>query len=104
MLKKLGFTADAVTNGAEAVAAHLQGSYDLIMMDCQMPRMDGYQATAAIRQNEGAHVHVPIIAVTAHGMKDDREKCLAAGMDDYLSKPIQPSLLSDTLDLWLLRR
>lgn len=89
LLAKRGHTSVSVVNGREAVAAVANGGFDLVLMDVQMPEMDGLQATAAIRKAEkGTGTHVPIVALTAHAMKGDREACLAAGTDEYLSKPV----------------
>ena len=103
LLSKLGHSADAVANGLEAVQANQRMAYDVILMDCQMPDMDGYQATAEIRKLENGDRRIPIIALTANAMAGDREKCLDAGMDDFLTKPIQPKLLNDTLSKWAAR-
>ena len=102
LLEKAGFQADVVDNGARAVEAVARVAYDAVFMDCQMPGMDGFEATAAIRAAEsGRDRHVPIIALTASAREADRERCLTAGMDDYLSKPIKPAELSDKLKRWI---
>jgi two-component system, sensor histidine kinase and response regulator len=94
LLAKRGHTSVSVVNGREAVAAVATGIFDLVLMDVQMPEMDGLQATAAIRKAEEATgIHVPIVALTAHAMKGDREACLAAGTDEYLSKPVNATEL-----------
>lgn len=105
ILTTLGFTADIANNGLEALeklnAAESSNSYDIVLMDCQMPEMDGYEATRAIRSGKAPDPCVPIIAMTANAMKGDKEKCLAIGMDDYLSKPIDPQLLFKTINTWV---
>ena len=100
LLEKIGYRADVVENGLDAVDRVRGGRYDLVLMDCQMPEMDGYQATAEIRRLEAGKRHTNIVAVTANAMLGDREKCLKAGMDDYLSKPIQLAKLKSVLDRW----
>jgi CheY-like chemotaxis protein len=99
MLEKLGHSALVAVNGREAVAAVAASPFDAVLMDVQMPEMDGLQATAEIRaREEGTGRHLPIIALTAHAVQGDRERCLGAGMDFYLSKPIRLAELSKTLD------
>jgi signal transduction histidine kinase/CheY-like chemotaxis protein len=101
-LEKLGYRANAVVNGAEALSLLELESFDLILMDCQMPVMDGFEATAAIRASEAkSSAHVPIVALTANALPEDRAKCLAVGMDDYLAKPVSIGDLSRTLERWL---
>jgi signal transduction histidine kinase/DNA-binding response OmpR family regulator/HPt (histidine-containing phosphotransfer) domain-containing protein len=120
MVEKLGYRASIVSNGREAIEALAKADYDAILMDCQMPVLDGFETTRIIRQREadagtaadatagGTHKaaashpeHIPIIAVTANAMKGDREQCLAAGMDDYLAKPIQLETLRSVLERWV---
>ncbi len=101
MLEKLGCRVDVVANGQEAVAAVAIGGYQLCFMDCQMPEMDGFEATRAIRAQEGqGETHLPIIAMTANAMPGDRIRCLEAGMDDYLSKPVRETDFVAMLAHW----
>jgi signal transduction histidine kinase/CheY-like chemotaxis protein len=101
MLEKLGCRVDVVSQGREAVEAATRLPYDLIFMDCQMPEMDGYEATAAIRARESPGSRVPIVAMTASALAEDRARCLAAGMDEFLAKPVQFKDLSAVIGRWL---
>jgi len=103
MLEKLGLRADAVANGYEAIRALEAIAYDLILMDCQMPELDGFEATRWIRDplSRVLNHEVPVVAITANVMKGDRDLCLAAGMNDYIPKPVDPKLLAEVLARWL---
>ncbi len=101
MLQKLGCCVDTAADGKEAVKMVDMLPYDVVFMDCQMPEMDGYEATAEIRRRERDTERVPIIAVTAYAMKEDRERCVEAGMDDYISKPLQLNDLRAALERWV---
>lgn len=101
ILERVGCEVHVAENGAEGVEKFKVGGYEAIFMDCQMPVMDGYEATLAIRKLEaGTSSHIPIIAVTANAMKGDKEKCLECGMDDYISKPILPNDLQSAVNRW----
>jgi CheY-like chemotaxis protein len=103
MLEHLGVQADVASNGHEAVERVTRQSYALVLMDCQMPELDGFEATAQIRASEGTGRRTPIIAMTASAMQGDRERCLEAGMDDYVSKPVHLDDLRAILASWLPR-
>jgi len=102
LLKKLGHEVTVADNGGEALAAFEHSSFDLVLMDMQMPVMDGIEATQAIRAREAdSQQHLPIVALTANAVASDRERCLAAGMDDYLAKPFSLPQLMEVLERWL---
>lgn len=101
MLERLNCTVSIANNGKEAVEMVSHHTYDLIFMDCQMPEMDGYEATYQLRQLENQGLRTPIVAMTANKQNGDREKCLAVGMDDFMSKPLKLDLLGDLLSRWL---
>lgn len=100
LLAQLGYSLELASNGREAVEKWSSGAFSLILMDCQMPEMDGFEATARIREQEGDGPHTPIIALTANALSGDRQHCLQAGMDDYLSKPIHIDALRDMILRW----
>jgi two-component system, sensor histidine kinase and response regulator len=104
LLEKRGHRVVVARDGRLALEALENDSFDLVLMDVQMPQMDGVEATAAIRQNEqGSGRHIPVVALTANAMKGDREKYLASGMDDYLTKPIRPQELDEILNRYQAR-
>jgi hypothetical protein len=101
MLERAGFHVTAVNDGVEALEALSTTRYDVVLMDCQMPNLDGYEATRELRRREGEGRHTPVIAMTAHAMDSDRERCIAAGMDDYLTKPVRAAVLTTALERWI---
>jgi two-component system, sensor histidine kinase and response regulator len=104
LLEKRGHRVVMIANGREALEALSKDRFDLVLMDVQMPEMDGLQATVALREKEmekGDGFHQPVIALTAHAMKGDQERCLAAGMDGYLTKPIGPQQLDEVLEKYM---
>ncbi len=100
VLKELGYEADVVENGRLALEALARHSYQVVLMDCQMPELDGYQAAREIRKREAGGPRIPIIAVTAHALVGERERAITAGMDDYITKPLNPKLLRQALERW----
>jgi CheY-like chemotaxis protein len=100
ILEHLGYTVDLADDGLEALDALERASYDAVLMDVHMPRLDGYQATAEIRRREAQGPRTPIIAMTAGAIAGDRERCLEAGMDDYVSKPIGKEAVAAALNRW----
>jgi CheY-like chemotaxis protein len=100
-LEMLGYRVDVAGNGMEAVELAATNAYQAVLMDCQMPKMDGFAATAELRRREGDDRHTPIIAMTAGALAEDRDRCFAAGMDDHLSKPIDPEELNAALQRWI---
>jgi signal transduction histidine kinase/ActR/RegA family two-component response regulator len=103
MLRRIGFSVDTAEDGRQAIDAALAHDYDLVLMDCDMPVVDGFEASRAIRRREGAGRHVPIVAMTASALSGDRERCLAAGMDDYLSKPTRLEDIARMAARWVRR-
>ncbi len=105
ILRKLGYEADVAADGKEAVRALKQVDYDAVLLDCAMPEMDGYETTHCVREGRagGRNLNIPIIAMTADAMTGDRDKCLQAGMNDYLAKPVDPKQLAEVLQKWLSR-
>ena len=99
VLKKLGYTADIVCNGLEAVEAWVKNKYDIILMDCHMPEMDGFEAAVEIRrrENELGLIAMPIVALTASVLQEDRDRCISSGMNDIIGKPVQPAELAQAL-------
>jgi CheY-like chemotaxis protein len=100
LLARAGFDAHSVSDGRAALDAIAAARYAAVLLDCQLPNLDGYQVAREIRRREGDGPRLPIIAMTAHAMDGDRERCLEAGMDDYLPKPIRAQALADTLQRW----
>lgn len=101
MVERLGYEADVVDNGKLALDALADTAYGLVLMDCQMPVMDGYEATMEIRRREPDDQHLPIVALTAHVLDNNREQCLGVGMDDFVAKPVTNTQLKDVMDRWM---
>jgi CheY-like chemotaxis protein len=104
-LEELGYRVETAVNGVEAVTATERANYDLILMDCHMDQMDGYEATKRIRENDAVRgTHTTIVALTTQSLAGDREKCLQSGMDDYMRKPVSKNQMKKMLDKWLAGR
>ncbi|MEO0405914.1 MAG: response regulator [Cyanobacteria bacterium P01_A01_bin.135] len=103
VLRKFGYGATVVGDGKEALAQVQRQAYDIVLMDCKLPGLDGYETTRRLRQMAVPNAYLPVIGLTARAMFGDRDKCLAAGMDDYISKPIQLDHLQATLKKWLIQ-
>ena len=101
VLERCGFRSHVVNDGREALHALSTQRYDAVLMDCQMPDIDGYEATRELRRRENGGRHTPVIAMTAHAMTGDRERCLEAGMDDYIAKPVRSHTLNEVLRRWI---
>jgi CheY-like chemotaxis protein len=101
VLERCAFRVHVVNDGREALQALSTQRYDAVLMDCQMPDIDGYEATRELRRREKGDRHTPVIAMTAHAMTGDRERCLAAGMDDYITKPVRSQALVEVLRRWI---
>ena len=100
ILLQRGYQVDTAASGVEALDLFSSNRYDIVLMDCQMPEMDGYDTATAIRRTEGSRSHVPIVAVTAHALPGERERCLDSGMDDFLAKPFFPEQLLAVVNKW----
>ena len=101
MLRKFGYIVQAASNGKEVLECLSRKTFDLILMDIQMPELDGFETTRIIRESNKLYSQVPIIAMTANAMKGDDDKCIDAGMDDYISKPINADTFRQKVDLWI---
>ena len=101
LLERLGYSVETAENGVDALDAHDRTRFDAILMDCQMPEMDGFECASAIRSSDGPRRTTPIIALTANASAEDRDRCLAAGMNDFLTKPIEMDQLRAALQNWV---
>ena len=102
MIERIGYKAETALNGREALEMLAMARYHIVLMDCQMPEMDGYTATRELRHREGAARHTTVVGVTAHALAGDREDCIKCGMDDYLAKPVTPRDMAEMLDRWVM--
>jgi CheY-like chemotaxis protein len=101
MMERFGCTVTTANDGEEGLAAIAASEYDLVFMDCHMPRLDGYDAVRRLRKMGGSHLNLPVVAMTANALEGEREKCLAAGMSDFLPKPVDLKQMEQMLRRWL---